>query len=396
MKKYFLLLTFLFSFFFLGVSTSLVSAEGSMKYEIKASDSYDNRKVTITLSQYYNYLFGIKITELDLCAPGDTTCVVYERAKTLDNKVDYSTTPLKVVKEEVYPINLAEYRGNPIDLDYTLKTERDGTVYLLIEALYEDNSLAHDTGSYTFALYELSTLNQRIKINPDAEGVPSNTIEGVQYTAARNNAISITLFDSEYTNYTGEVYICESGVVGCIKYTIRDEALNYSIRSYGDGEKKLDFYLARKNKEIKNDEFTEDNSVKISKKIYLDTVGPKIKIEGGQWIFVESGKRYKQQEATCSDAVFPSPKYKCTVNNDLDIVRIDYTKDAYQLITYSAVDELGNISNVVVKIKVEIAENDNSGLIAIIISGVVVLVTFSILGVVVYKNNQKKKKLSYI
>ena len=139
-----------------------------------------------------------------------------------------------------------------------------------------------------------------------------------------------------------------------------------------------------------------DNGVKISKKIYLDTVGPKIKIEGGQWIFVESGKRYKQQEATCSDAVFPSPKYKCTVNNDLDIVRIDYTKDDYQLITYSAVDELGNISNVVVKIKVEIAENDNSGLIAIIISGVVVLVTFSILGVVVYKNNQKKKKLSYI
>ena len=132
----------------------------------------------------------------------------------------------------------------------------------------------------------------------------------------------------------------------------------------------------------------------MSKKIILDTVGPKITIEGGQWIFVPVGSKYKAQDATCRDSTFTVDE--CKVDNDLDVVRINYKEDNYQLITYSATDRLGNTSSVVVKVKVEIPINNSGSMIAILVSVGVILVTFSILGVILYNNHQKKKKLSYI
>ena len=140
--------------------------------------------------------------------------------------------------------------------------------------------------------------------------------------------------------------------------------------------------------------FDETNSTLISKRIVLDTVGPKITIEGGQWIFVESGKKYSEQKATCVDAVFPGDS--CEVTNDLKVVRIDYKSNKYQLITYEATDRLGNTSSIAVKVKVEIITKDNSVAIAVIGGAVILLITVTILGVIVYKNGQKKKKLSYI
>ena len=241
-----------------------------------------------------------------------------------------------------------------------------------------------------------STLNQRIVINPDAEGKPTYTFDYTQYTKVRANSVTIELFEDEYVEYNGDVYICEfyNNLDHCHKYTIGKNTLNFYISSLNDGEKIVNFYLVKKDKTVTDDKFTDANSTLISKKIVLDETGPKISVEGGQWVFVPAGQKYKEQKATCADATFTTDS--CSVTNDLEIVRINYKTEKYQLITYTAKDRLGNVSNVVVKIKVEIPVDNTDTMVTLLICAGVVAVTFTILGIAVYKNHQKKKKLSYI
>jgi hypothetical protein len=132
----------------------------------------------------------------------------------------------------------------------------------------------------------------------------------------------------------------------------------------------------------------------VSKMIYLDTIGPEITVEGGNWVYVEAGQKYVAAKATCKDAVFSEAK--CYPDNDASEVRIDYNSPKYQIITYTATDELGNVSSVSVKVKVEVAQGDSSNGVMWIISGAALALTAIILGWVLIKNNEKKKKLSYI
>lgn len=399
MKKYFFALMFIFSVFFFGLNSNVVNAEDKiMNFTVSLADSYDNRIVDITVSEYNVFARAISITELAVCSEQEQdSCQKYAKAKNADT--DMSDKYMKVVGEIVgYEIPFAELEGEDYTARYTVQTQSDGDIYILIQCLNGSGApIGNATMDSAFGIYKLSTLNQRIVINADAMGRPTYSYDHVQFTKVRNNEVNIELFDSEYNEFSGEVYICEyfhESEVCTPKYTIGKNVLSFYIRSVNDGEKTINFHLVRKGKTVTNNEFTEDNSLLITKLIVLDETGPKITLNGGQWAFVKSGSRYKEQTATCEDATFPTDT--CKVENDLKVVRIDYNSDKYQLVTYSATDRLGNVSSVVVKVKVEIIKKDNSTLIALLASGGVLLVTIAILGVVVYNNHQKKKKLSYI
>ena len=400
MKKYFFTLIFMFSFFFFGLTSNVVSAaEGPMQYTIDLADSYDNRIIDITITNYNGYARSFLISELAVCSvEEEDSCQKYARAK--NNDIDYSDIFMKVVGEETR-INIPQDNVDGELLQttrYTIQTVSDGDIFILIQCLSGSGGIMSGTEQdYAFGVYKLSTLNQRIVINADAEGKPTYSYDNIQYTPTRNNKINIGLFTDEYVTYNGEVYVCEyyqEANHKCLKYTISEDAINYYFESYGDGEKTVNFYLVKRDQTITDNNFTDTNSTLISKKIILDTVGPKITIEGGQWIFVPVGSKYKAQNATCRDSTFTTEE--CIVDNDLDIVRINYKEDNYQLVTYSATDKLGNTSSVVVKVKVEIPTDNTGSMIAILVSVGVILVTFSILGVILYSNHQKKKKLSYI
>jgi len=402
MKKYFFTLIFVFSMFFLGFSTNNVNAapgESSwLNVDIAQADQYDNRILNLTFSNYHPSTYNIRVSELRVCLDDEDGCEKFDTA--VNDEHDFSNVYMKLVGEAV------EYRipdidpNNPNVLpvfthEYTIKTQSDGEVFLLITS-HQQYSGAEIPGS-SFIVYTLSTLNQRVVINPDAQGVPTYSENNVQYTAARNNSIKITLFEDEYKEYSGDVYVCEYYLEknnDCLKYTISDNAFNYYLKSYGDGEKIIRLYLIKEGKVLNDLEFNDVNSTLVTKSIILDTIGPKITIDGGQWIYVPYGSRYEEQNATCLDAVFSGDS--CTVKNDLKVVRIDYTNDKYQLITYEATDRLGNTSSLVVKVKVEIPTDDSGNVITLVISGLVLVTTFTILGIAVYKNHQKKKKLSYI
>ena len=400
MKKYFFTLIFVLGCFFFGLASNVVSAaEGPMQYTVNLADSYDNRIIDITITNYNGYARSFLISELAVCSvEEEASCHKYARAK--NNDIDYSDIFMKVVGEETrVSIPQDNVDGELVyTTRYTIQTISDGDIFILVQCLSGSGGIMSGTEQdYAFGVYKLSTLNQRIVINANAEGKPTYSFDNIQYTATRNNKVNIELFQDEYVTYNGEVYVCEyyqEANHKCLKYTISEDAINYYFESYGDGEKTINFYLVKKDQKITDNNFTDTNSTLISKKIILDTVGPKITIKGGQWIFVPVGSKYKAQEATCKDSTFTSDS--CEVENDLNVVRIDYKEDNYQLITYSAEDRLGNTSSIVVKVKVEIPVNNNGSIIAILVSVGVILVTFSILGVILYSNHQKKKKLSYI
>jgi hypothetical protein len=293
---------------------------------------------------------------------------------------------MKVVGDEVITAIPPGTAGADVTINYVFQTASDGEIYLLIQCLDGSGSLSTGTNVYAYGVYKLSTLNQRIVINADDDGKPTYSFDNIQYTAARNNRVNINLFPDEYATYTGEVFVCEyyqEKNNRCVKYTITEEPINYYVESYGDGEKTLRFYLVKLGNIIAGDNFTDSNSTLIAKTIILDTVGPKISLKGGQWVFVPAGSKYSAQTGTCKDSTFGEDP--CEISNDLDITN-----------TYSATDRLGNTSSVVVKVKVEIVVKDNSTLVALLVSALVLATTFSILGFIVYKNHLKKKKLSYI
>lgn len=409
MKKYFFALIFVFSVFFLGLSTNEVSAAGDMVVEISQASQYDNHIINFTFSNYHINTASIRVSELKICTSSDPSneegCGKYPKA--VNNDVNMSDYYFKVVGDPVdYKVDVPEGENvlPPITKEYTVRTMEDGAVYLLITCHQLSGTAISGSDASAFIIYTLSTLNQRVVINPNSQGIPTNMENNIQYTAVRNNNIKVSLSEEEYNystsrTYNGDVYVCEyyqDKNNDCLKYTLSltDTYFNYYFKSYGDGEKVLRIYLIKEGKALNEFEFTDLNSTLVVKNIILDTIGPKIKIDGGQWIYVPYGSRYEEQKATCSDAVFSGDE--CTVKNDLKVVRIDYTKDKYQLVTYEATDRLGNTSSLVVKVKVEIPTEDTGNLVTLLISGLVLVTTFTILGIVVYKNHLKKKKLSYI
>ena len=385
MKKYILGV-----FFFLGVLfVSLISNGNIVRADTTATvttDPYDSRKISIELVGLINRTNRIEVHEVVTCLPGEEGCQKY------------------VVGEEKYfkILTTVEYVNLTVDLsailDYTITTPGDGEKEFYIVPFEGANVL--DSYSCYFT-HQLSTLTQRVVVNPDGNGNAKHVYDHIQYSPVRKLSVSVNLFDVEYEKYTGDVYICEmmgEEMVHCGDYVIDDNTMDYYLTSYGDGKKYLHIYLVKKGNSIGDTnnilQELKDEAIVIAKDIYLDTIGPEITIDGGNWVFVGANEKYQEQRATCKDAVFENDP--CIATNDYSVVGIDYSDSRYQIITYEAIDKLGNISTVPVKVKVNQEVKDDSLTVWLIVCGGIMLATFTVLGYVLMKNHEKKKKLSYI
>ena len=397
MKKYIFSILFFIGCFFVIVNNNcnMISAEEPTLVDIE-ENGYDSRKITITFHDLQPRTELIKLHEIEYCSEGDEGC----------NPTIVGTTThfFKILNTKDIPVVLSDTKAAIVE--YTIVSENDGEKNYFAQPMYNDvttNEWIPLTRSSRLFAYTLSTLNQRIVINPDGNGNARHVYDNVQYTAVRTLPISISLFDKELDeNYSGVVYICESQK-SCRDYLVVENNINFSIDSYGDGAKTIDIYLVKKSVTIGEENLIDqlenkNNTKKISKQIYLDTIGPEIYVEGAgdswTWAFVEAGQKYQPVNAVCKDAVFESDD--CLVHNDAAVVNIKYNTDKYQFVTYEATDRLGNTTNIAVKIKVELAEPKDNTMLYIGISGGVLLLTVVILGYFVYKNHEKKKKMSYI
>ena len=381
MKKCFFTILFFLGCLFLNfnLDSNLTSAKASVSIE---ADSYNSRKVIIKLEGLNARTNAIRVDEVLYCNAGEEGC----------NSDGVKIIP-DTMKEHSHPDNIT---FTSTEFEYLISTESDGDKYFYIQmsgVSYSETMIVE---------YTLSTLTERIILNPNGQGVATHVYNLVQYSSVRKTNVRITLLEDEKNiEYSGIVYVCEvlgSDNTNCTEFDLYLDSVDYYIRSFGDGTKYLNIYLLYKDKTITDpSKLSAELATKaklVKKNIYLDTVGPEITIEGGKWVFLEAGQKYEVQNATCVDAVFPDEHYEVT--NDAKIVRIDYTSDKYQIVTYEATDKLGNTTSETVKIKVDTTSGDKGlSLYAIIAIGVMAI-TFTILGYILIKNNEKKKKMSYI
>lgn len=391
MKKYlFSVLFFLGCFFVCLIQGSTVANAAPVADSIIA-DSQDGRIITINLSGLNARTEVLKVYQIEMCQEGEEGC---ESPTVGDVKVYFRKLDIPFVEYQL------PTRVTSATITYTINSNSDGVKYLYIEANWSGN--AHTTDS-CIVEYTLSTINQRIVINPDGDGNPLHVYDGYQYSPSRVLNINVELFQDEIDNtYSGQAYIFEEGVKKYSYWLVNEGTFSFGLESYGDGLKNLTIYLVKKGKTIDEslnvlnqlDSNGEVNAKKITKKIYLDTIGPEITVDGGSWVVVPVGENYSAQTATCKDATFANDE--CSVINDLDIIRLNRNSEKYQIVTYEATDRLGNTKTVNVRVKFE-QKADNSGIyISLIVGGSILIVTGSILAYILIKNHEKKKKISYI
>ena len=400
MKKYIFSIMFLLGCFFFTLQTQPVKAD-NMSAEV-TSDAYDTRLITIELKGIYSRVKSVNVYEIVYCdQDGEEidgkTCSEYDLG--IDNKQTLIFAKLTDQGTFYALVDASEGANNYYNatITYQVSSANDGVRHFYVEALMYDQ--AQPSYSCVFQ-YNLSTLNQRVIINPDAQGVPLHVYDHKQYSPSRVLNIDIQLTEDEINDiYSGDIYIFEEGV-SKYSYLFSDNNIfNFGLESYGDGLKKIEIYLLKKGQTIdqNTDVKTQLNANKaqiISKEIYLDTIGPNISIEGGQWILVEAGKKYQPQDATCVDAVFQTDE--CIVTNDAGIVELDYNSTQHQFITYEARDRLGNVRTLHVNVKIQQKEDNSSIVTTLVVSGCVLGITATILGYILIRNNEKKKKISYI
>ena len=399
MKKYIFAIIFFLGCFFLSLNPQTVSAEASMSATV-TSDAYDKKMITIKLQDINAYVKNVKVYPIRYCEASETTvdgCQDYNniglngasyKFEKLDDGTSYSLTP-----DEGSNLDSSYYTATIV---YNIKADTDGKKDFYVEALI--NGSAQSAMSCLFS-YDLSTLDQRIIINSDAQGKPTHVYDHIQYSPSRVLNITIDFNEIELSEkYSGEVYFFESGVAKYSYWEADKHGFNFGLESYGDGIKRIDVYLLKKNEvidlngDVRNQ--LKSRAELISKEIYLDTIGPNISITGGQWVLVKAGERYKAQAATCVDAVFSEDE--CVVTNDANIIDLDYSSSKHQIITYEAKDKLGNVRTLHVNVKIEQKE-DNSGVVTTWVTiGCVLAITATVLGYILIRNNEKKKKISYI
>lgn len=233
--------------------------------------------------------------------------------------------------------------------------------------------------------------------NKNENGDPIYNIENRQYTRSRDIVITINLSEQELIDYDNKFNICEvipssdtssSGETErCSFYSITKKSHNFQIYGTNDGKKEIRvyFYSNFANQSI---------AASASNLIYLDTVGPAISLNGGEYVFVPSGKKYSDQGATCEDGSDIVSENGCNVVTQS--YEIDYKKDGYQYIRYTAVDFLGNETNMLRKVMVEQkSEKKGLDLYWYFAIGAVVIVTLA-MGYIVIKNKEKQKNQSVL
>ena len=228
----------------------------------------------------------------------------------------------------------------------------------------------------------------------DITGAP--VTENKQFTRTRDITITINISEDDIQSYDSRFDICEiipEGNAGnirqeekCSFYMITEKTHNFQLSGRGDGEKeiKVYFYSNYENKAVKDT---------ITKKIVLDTTGPSITLNGGEYIYIPVGETYTELNATCVDD-------SLVVNGTCSVVvgdaKIDKKKSGFQYIRYTATDFLGNEVNVLRKVMVEIKTEEKGIDLYWYFAGGLVLIVAGFLAVKVIKNKDEQKNQSVL
>lgn len=228
----------------------------------------------------------------------------------------------------------------------------------------------------------------------DVTGAP--VAENKQFTRTRDITITINISDDDIGSYDSRFDICEiipEGNAGnvrqeekCSFYMINKKTHNFQLSGRGDGEKeiKVYFYSNYENKAVKDT---------ITKKIVLDTTGPSITLNGGEYIYIPVKETYTELNATCVDD-------SLVVNGACSVVvgdtTIDKKKAGFQYIRYTATDFLGNEVNVLRKVMVEIKTEEKGIDLYWYFAGGLVLIVAGFLTVKVIKNKDEQKNQSVL
>lgn len=242
-----------------------------------------------------------------------------------------------------------------------------------------------------------------VVVNPKSDGSPMYLYEilirddsgnvtdtkKIQFTKTRDVSVLINYTDEELKDYDDNFKVCEiiktnnSTLEKCSTYSKVEKRVYFQISSVGDGEKQISIrYFKSQVKRL------EEN-----KKIVLDTTGPVITLTGGEYLYIPLNERYEERYATCTDDSLYT-EGSCVV--EVEKASIDMSKDTYQYVRYKAVDFLGNETNAVRKVLVEIEVEDSSNILYWAGAGLVVFVVASLLLIQVWKNKEKQKNQSVL
>lgn len=224
--------------------------------------------------------------------------------------------------------------------------------------------------------------------------------EKKQFTRTRDITLTINASEEILNKYDSFV-VCEVlrinddeekivvGIDECPKYSLSNKVHNYQLRSPYDGEKEIYIIYDYEGKS----KWSQAKDL-ITKNIVLDTTGPVININNGEYVYVTFGNTYTEMGAECIDDSLVSIEGGCSVV--VEDTQIDKNKEGYQYIRYTATDFLGNETNVLRKVMMEVKTEEKGIDLYWYVAGGLVFIVAGFLTVKVIKNKDKQKNQSVL
>lgn len=235
----------------------------------------------------------------------------------------------------------------------------------------------------------------------DGDGILDIITELKQFTVTRDITLTVNAPETILSTYK-DFIVCEvlsvdgngkesTDVDNCPKYSLNvtNKVYNYQLKSPNDGRKIIYIIFDHEGKRQ-----WDENDDLIRKEVTLDTTGPVINLNGGEYVYVPLGKKYSELGATCEDDSNVLSDGGCTV--DIEETRINMNKSGFQYIRYTAVDFLGNEVNVLRKVMVEVKKDDDDSNLSWYISGLALFVLTGFVTIRVIKNKEKQKNQSVL
>lgn len=236
------------------------------------------------------------------------------------------------------------------------------------------------------------TVNEQTGVND--KGEPEYTQVTKQFARSRDITIKLILDEVALSTYDSKFTICEvipennagnnREIKRCSEYLTSKSTNTIQLSGRGDGEKVIEINLYSN--------FANNVIAKtISKSVFIDTTGPVITLVGGEYLYLTSDDKYKELGASCADANNVEG-YTCKV--EIDKTNINMSISDFQYIKYTAVDFLGNETNVYRKVSVEQKKKkDYSGW---IYGGAGIFVLIAALTYIVVRNKEKQRNQSVL
>ncbi len=225
-------------------------------------------------------------------------------------------------------------------------------------------------------------------------GEPEYGLVSKQFAKSRDISVKLILDEEALALYDSKFTICEvipENNAGntretreCSTYLTSKSINGIQLKGRGDGEKTIEINLFSS--------YANGTIAKtITRKIYVDTTGPVITLNGGEYLYLTSGEKYQELGATCVDANNVEG-YTCKVV--VEKANINMSNPDFQYVKYTATDFLGNEVNVYRKVLVEVKKKKSYMKLIIGIGGVIVLAGG--LTYIVLRNKEKQKNQSVL